>query len=439
MFGDAATRGALLLLAALSAEALPSPPATVSSRAPPPSVGAGAERCGFKVGEDKERCACKAKPDASDSDMGDALSWLCGQPARNGCKDINPGGSSYQPNTIRAHADWAFEHYYLTDESYTSCFFASNAYLSDSEDHKPPLGHYEMTKAGSLMYPTPAKSEGATDSIAPGDSKQWTTAEGLNGNWIGTNAVFSLWLTGAVQNCRAHAEVAYDFDGDGKAERTEVYSDSSASLPVLPEYEAYTNAVGTEDSTTGEYAAMKNGKVTLTVFNDKESLGAIQVMVSTNEAPSFITVPYHDGPEIRPPPPPEPTPGQHCPTWYETTPRPTGSSHWANVQAAPYSAKGDGNNDDWGAINFALTDHRAQWQEGASQPRVAYFPSGQYRIRDTLPSYMYTHMIGNHECRPTIILEPGNSIIIHEGFRCRSQQKKAGLTRHATLGWAVGN
>ena len=242
-----------------------------------------------------------------------------------GCKDINPGGSKYEPNTNRAHADWAFEHYYLTDESYTSCFFASNAYLRDSQDHKPPLGHYELTKDGRLMYPTPAKTQGGTDTIAPGGSKVWTVVEGLTGNWVGTNAIFRLWLTGSVPGCRAHAEIAYDFNGDGKPERTEVYSDSSDSLRVLPEYEAYTNAVGTDDSTSGDYASMQNGKVSVTVFNDKDSKGAIQVMVATNESPSFITVPYHNGPEIRPPPPPKPVPSKDCPTWYESFQRPAGS------------------------------------------------------------------------------------------------------------------
>lgn len=326
-----------------------------------------------------------------------------------GCKDINPGGSKYEPNTNRAHADWAFEHYYLTDESYTSCFFASNAYLRDSQDHKPPLGHYELTKDGRLMYPTPAKTQGGTDTIAPGGSKVWTVVEGLTGNWVGTNAIFRLWLTGSVPGCRAHAEIAYDFNGDGKAERTEVYSDSSDSLRVLPEYEAYTNAVGTDDSTSGDYASMQNGKVSVTVFNDKDSKGAIQVMVATNESPSFITVPYHNGPEIRPPPPPKPVPSKDCPTWYESFQRPAGSTTWANVKNAPYNAVGDGNNNDWGAINHALTASRQPWKDGATQPRVAYFPSGHYRIGDTLPSYMYTHMIGNHECRPTIILEPSST------------------------------
>ena len=393
----------LALALVVGAEALPAPSAPVLRS------GVVDARCGFKPGESKERCLCKAKTDAAESDLGDALAWLCGQPALDGCKDINAGGKSYEPNTLRAHADWAFEHYYLTDESYTSCFFASNAFLEDSQDHKPPLGHYELTKDGRLMYPTPAKTQGATDSIAPGASKVWTVVDGLTGNWVGTNAVFRLWLTGSVPGCRAHAEVAYDFNGDGKAERTEVYSDSSDSLSVLPEYEAYTNAVGTDDSTTGEYASMKNGKVSVTVFNDQHSAGAIQVMVATNEAPSFITVPYHDGPEIRPPPPPKPVPTGDCPTWYETFQRPVGSTHWVNVKSAPYNAVGDGTSNDFTAINHALTASRQPWKDGSSQPRIAYFPSGHYRISDTLPSYMYTHMIGNHECRPTVILDQSST------------------------------
>ena len=410
----AASRCSLLALLVARAEAVPSPS---SISAAPEVVAAAAAagddiRCGFKPGESKERCVCHAKTDAKDSEMGDALNWLCGRPALDGCKDINAGGKNFDPNTIRDHANWAYEHWYLTDESYTSCFFGSGAYLSDSVDKNPPLGHYEMTTDGKLSYPTAANTKGATDSIAPGASKSWVST-GFTGNWVGTNAVFSIWLTGTVPDCRAHGEVSYDFNGNGTWDRIEVYSDSSDSLRVLPESEAYTNAVGTDDSTNGEYASMTpSGKVKVTIFNDKDSKGGIQVVVATGEAPSFITVPYHNGPEIRPPPPPKPEPIADCPTWYEITQRPksgTTGLHWTNVKSAPYSAKGDGNFDDWGPINMALTQGRNMWQEGALQPRVAYFPSGHYRIRDTLPSYMYTHMIGNHECRPTIVLESGST------------------------------
>ena len=417
-----AQRAAVAALCALGGStAAPLPQGADGGRAlARPAVGAGAAaggRCGFKVGEDPARCVCHPKADALDADMGDALSWLCGQRALAGCAAINPGGDHYQPNTIRDHANWAFEQWYTQtpagDKSYASCFFASGAYLSDSVDHKPPLGHFELTKNGHMLYPTPAKSEGATDSIPKGQSMSFVSAA-FSGNWIGSNSKFSVWLAGATDGCRAHAEISYDFDADGRPDRTEVYMDTPAPLRVLPEYEAYTHAIGTDDSTHGDYTAMKGGTVTLTIFNQADSAGAIQVVVSTPGGPSFVTAPFHEGAAVNPPPPPPPIPAGDCPTWYETSPRISSAHpHFRNVKNAPYSARGDANFDDWGPINMALTDGRQPWRDATTQPAVVYFPAGTYRIRDTLPNYMYTHMIGNHDpqakCRSTIELARGST------------------------------
>ncbi len=73
--------------------------------APLVPVGAG-ERCGFKAGEDKEKCECVAKADAADSDLGSALSWLCGQPALNGALAVIGAPLSWSFSFARRQCSW---------------------------------------------------------------------------------------------------------------------------------------------------------------------------------------------------------------------------------------------------------------------------------------------------------------------------------------------
>ena len=78
------------LFLAMGASAAPLAPLAPLAAVAPLADG----RCGFKLGESKERCECVSKADAADSDLGDALSWLCGQPALD--------GALFQP--IRVHS-----------------------------------------------------------------------------------------------------------------------------------------------------------------------------------------------------------------------------------------------------------------------------------------------------------------------------------------------
>ena len=66
--------------------------------------------------------------------------------------------------------------------------------------------------------------------------------------------------------------------------------------------------------------------------------------------------------------------------------------------------------DDSHAIVQALTDSRPAWRESTMTPAVVFFPPGHYIITDTLPSFMYTHMLGNPNCRPLIELREGSVV-----------------------------
>ncbi|XP_054161311.1 uncharacterized protein LOC128959393 [Oppia nitens] len=77
-----------------------------------------------------------------------------------------------------------------------------------------------------------------------------------------------------------------------------------------------------------------------------------------------------------------------------------------------YGAKGDGNSDDWEAINRAITDGgRCGHGCGSTtvSPAIVYFPPGQYLVGRPLQQYYYTEFIGDPSNLPTIIMSPSNN------------------------------
>ncbi|KAA0154150.1 hypothetical protein FNF29_02770 [Cafeteria roenbergensis] len=89
---------------------------------------------------------------------------------------------------------------------------------------------------------------------------------------------------------------------------------------------------------------------------------------------------------------------ESCDTWFEQT------SHGAGFRnVKDFGAKGDGRTDDTAALLAALTTGRTP-KFTLSTPALVYLPAGNYLVRETLPLYMMTHLVGNYKCRPTITL-----------------------------------
>jgi hypothetical protein len=86
-----------------------------------------------------------------------------------------------------------------------------------------------------------------------------------------------------------------------------------------------------------------------------------------------------------------------CSTWYETT------SHGSAFRSVKdFGAKGDGKTDDTKAVQAAIDhDVGSSLQKRAA---VVYVPPGTYLLSDTLQIYWHTHVVGNHRCRPKLVL-----------------------------------
>ncbi|XP_051118205.1 PLASMODESMATA CALLOSE-BINDING PROTEIN 3-like [Andrographis paniculata] len=113
---------------------------------------------------------CVARSDASDSALQRALDYACGAGAD--CSPLQSTGLCYLPNTIAAHAAYAFNSFYQrngacsfagtstiarTDPSYGSCVYPSS-----------PRAAGVPTSTGTTTSPPPPPPRGATDPLVGG-------------------------------------------------------------------------------------------------------------------------------------------------------------------------------------------------------------------------------------------------------------------------------
>jgi hypothetical protein len=72
-----------------------------------------------------------------------AIDYACGYGGTD-CSALQPGGSCYNPNTIRDHASYAFNSYYQKNPVPTSCVFGGTAQLTTTDPSKMTEYHFAM-------------------------------------------------------------------------------------------------------------------------------------------------------------------------------------------------------------------------------------------------------------------------------------------------------
>lgn len=75
---------------------------------------------------------CIASSTASPTALQVALDYACGYGGAD-CSALQPGGSCYQPNTVKDHASYAFNDYYQKNPAATSCVFGGTAQLINTD------------------------------------------------------------------------------------------------------------------------------------------------------------------------------------------------------------------------------------------------------------------------------------------------------------------
>jgi hypothetical protein len=83
---------------------------------------------------------CVAKPSVPDPIIQEAMNYACGSGAD--CDSIQPSGSCFEPNTLFAHASYAFNSYWQrTRVAGGSCSFGGTAILVTVDPSKISKSH----------------------------------------------------------------------------------------------------------------------------------------------------------------------------------------------------------------------------------------------------------------------------------------------------------
>ncbi|XP_073115317.1 uncharacterized protein [Elaeis guineensis] len=95
---------------------------------------------------------CVASQTASQTALQVALDYACGYGGAD-CSQIQPGGSCYNPDTVRDHASYAFNDYYQKNPIPTSCDFGGTAIITNT-DPSTSTCHYPSTSTSSSVLNT---------------------------------------------------------------------------------------------------------------------------------------------------------------------------------------------------------------------------------------------------------------------------------------------
>ncbi|CAJ2653653.1 unnamed protein product [Trifolium pratense] len=119
----------------------PSPVAPVSGNTNQPTPAVGASGSGGVSKSTTGNTWCVANPYADKNKLQDALDFACGEGGAD-CHSIQPNATCYDPNTLVAHASFAFNSYYQKQaRAGGSCYFGGTSYVVTQE---PKYGNCEF-------------------------------------------------------------------------------------------------------------------------------------------------------------------------------------------------------------------------------------------------------------------------------------------------------
>ncbi|KAI0492906.1 hypothetical protein KFK09_027182 [Dendrobium nobile] len=110
---------------------------------------------------------CIASQSASETPLQVALDFACGYGGAD-CSQIQPGGSCFNPDTVRNHASYAFNDYYLKNPIPTSCDFGGTAIITNIDPSTSTCQYPSTSTSYSVLNTT--NPSGSIFGSSPPDS-----------------------------------------------------------------------------------------------------------------------------------------------------------------------------------------------------------------------------------------------------------------------------
>ncbi|KAK8533824.1 hypothetical protein V6N13_028489 [Hibiscus sabdariffa] len=122
---------------------------------------------------------CVASQSASQAALQVALDYACGHGGTD-CRAIQPGGSCYNPNTVRAHASYAFNSYFQKNPIPSSCNFGGTAVTTGTDPSRGTCEYQSTSIASSILDTTTANGSNVFGAVPSRPSPSAASATKLN-------------------------------------------------------------------------------------------------------------------------------------------------------------------------------------------------------------------------------------------------------------------
>lgn len=256
------------------------------------------------------RRACVLKRAATDAQAQAVLDYACNPVHGMSCAPISKGGRAFIPNTKRDHAAWAIDQFFKRRSQEPDAFPQQDCHFVGVATLDVP-GNFYLTTRGTLTRANHATDVITSKVSVPAEGLTFASDEGVVGELAAEtdpdaptfdplrpasapSTSFKIWAGAepGATGCMLETMVIYDFDGDGRPDRTE-----SFELQGIPEEP---NLIPVETKVLGHSLKARGDKFWSAVTNMKVSLrvkssncpGRVNVWEAATMYPSFLTVPY---------------------------------------------------------------------------------------------------------------------------------------------------
>ena len=258
----------------------------------------------------RARRACVLKRAATDAQAQAVLDYACNPVHGLSCAPIKKGGRHFVPNTKRDHAEWAIDQFFKRRSQEPDAFPQQDCHFVGVATLDVP-GNFYLTSRGTLTRANHATDVITSKVAVPAEGLTFAGDEGVVGELAAEtdsgaptfdplrpvsapSTSFKIWAGAepGATGCMLETMVIYDFDGDGRPDRTE-----SFELQGIPEepnlIPVETKVLGHSLKARGDtfWSAVTNMKVSLRV-KSPNCPGRVNVWEAATMYPSFLTVPY---------------------------------------------------------------------------------------------------------------------------------------------------